>query len=213
MTNAGNQQQDQAPQQGFANIQQLVQSMLQSALAQQQNWAGMGAFGQQGYGQHGGQQGFGNQGWGGQQRQLSQQDVFSIVQQIAPALPQLIAQAQAQQQQPLGAYGYAGSQRLSAQDINEVVRQILPVLPQLLQSAQNNGSNSQQQGFGQQGFGQQGSGQQGYGQAAYSQNGQNAQQRQFSQQDISEIVRQVSEALPQVISAQQNGQQNSQQRC
>jgi hypothetical protein len=210
MTTTGYQQHNQAPQQGGANIQQLLQSILQAQA--QQSGFGMGAF-NQGQGNQGqGYQGYGSHWWGGnQQSQLSPQDIHGIVQQLAPALSQLIAQSQ--QQQSLGAFaggGYGGNQRLSPQDINEVVRQILPILPQLFQAAQNSGQNSQQQGSW-----QQGSQQQGFGQGAFDvqncQQGQHGQQRQFSQQDISEIVRQLVEAVPQSVS-QQSGQQNSQQR-
>ena len=97
----------------------------------------------------------------GRSTPVTQQEVSNALQQIAPILPQIIAQAQQQNhmQQPMAAFGggYGFNQRsLSQQDVNEVVRQILPIVPQLLQ---------QQQGYGQGGFGQQGLGWQ--GQSAY----------------------------------------------
>jgi hypothetical protein len=177
-----------------AALQQLAQALQQTQQTQQgglgQGLFGQGAFGQNPFG--------GNQNWGGQ-RQLTQQEVSNALQQIAPILPQIIAQAQQQNQgQPLAAFGgsgYGSAQRsLSQQDVNEVVRQILPILPQLLQ---------QQQGYGQGGFGQQGFGWQ--GQAAYGmtpqQNmgpfGQHHQhQRQLSPQDVNEIARQLAEVIP-----------------
>jgi hypothetical protein len=159
---------------------------------------GHAAYGQQ-YGQYGGQPGIGAFGynapqgwgqqqpqwaqWGGQQqRQLSQQDVNEVVRQLAPALPQILAQAQ----QPYGAIGHAAfgqaPRQLSQQDVNEVVRQLLPIVPQIVGMLQNQpqmqyaamlgGQGFGQQGFGQQGFGQQGLGQYGLGQYGQGQFGQ-----------------------------------------
>ena len=148
-----------------AALQQLAQALQQNQQTQQgglgQGLFGQGAFGQGAWGQgvFGQNTPFGaGQNWGGQ-RQLTQQEVSNALQQIAPILPQIIAQAQQQthMQQPMAAFGggYGFNQRsLSQQDVNEVVRQILPIVPQLLQ---------QQQGYGQGGFGQQGSGWQGQG--------------------------------------------------
>ena len=113
--------------------------------------------------------------WAAPQRQLTQQDVGAILQQIVPVLPQIIAQAQQNQQyqqyHPMAAYGggFGFNQRsLSPQDVSEVVRQILPMIPQVLQSVQQQGAQAgfgwptlgQAGGFGQQGLGWQ-------GQAAY----------------------------------------------
>jgi len=181
-----------------AALQQLAQALQQTQQTQQgglgQGQFGQGAFGQGVFGQN---TPFGTgQNWGGQ-RQVSQQEVSNVLQQIAPILPQIIAQAQQQNQmqQPLAAFGggYGVNQRsLSQQDVNEVVRQILPILPQLLQ---------QQQGQG--GFGQQGSGWQ--GQSAYGNSQQNTgpfgqqqhqHQRQLSPQDVNEIARQLAEVIP-----------------
>jgi hypothetical protein len=72
--------------------------------------------------------------WGqmwGQQRQLSPYEVNEVVRQLAPALPQIIAQVQ----QPYAGLGYAahGSspRTLTQQDVNDVVRQLLPLVPQI----------------------------------------------------------------------------------
>ena len=181
-----------------AALQQLAQALQQT---QQQGGLGQGQFGQGALGQgaFGQNTPFGaGQNWGSQ-RQLSQQEVSNALQQIAPILPQIIAQAQQQNQmqQPMAAFGggYGFNQRsLSQQDVNEVVRQILPIIPQLLQ---------QQQGYGQGGFGQQGSGWQ--GQSAYGNSQQNTgpfgqhqhqHQRQLSPQDVNEIARQLAEVIP-----------------
>jgi hypothetical protein len=174
---------------------------------------GHAAYGQQ-YGQYGGQPGIGAFGynapqgwgqqqpqwaqWGGQQqRQLSQQDVNEVVRQLAPALPQILAQAQ----QPYGAIGHAAfgqaPRQLSQQDVIG------------------------QQGFGQQGLGQYGLGQYGQGQfgqgnpaqsfgtpfglpqfqSAFggAQSGWGPQQRQLTQQDVADVTRQLIGVIPQVI--------------
>ena len=90
-----------------AILQQLAQALLQVGHSQPgagigQGWLGQAAYGPSGFGQamYGGGFGLGNAPyWGGgsQQRQLSPQDVSAILQQIAPVLPQIIAQAQQQQ--------------------------------------------------------------------------------------------------------------------
>jgi len=193
-----NPQQQTSPQVAAA-LQQLAQALQQNQQTQQGGFGqglGQGAYGQGVFGQN---TPFGTgQNWGGQ-RQWTQQEVSNVLQQIAPILPQIIAQAQqTQMQQPMAAFGggYGFNQRsLSQQDVNEVVRQILPILPQLLQH---------QQGYGQGGLGQQGSGWQ--GQAAYGltpqQNfgpfgqHQHSNQRQLSPQDVNEIARQLAEVLP-----------------
>jgi len=190
-----------------AALQQLAQA-LQQTQQTQQGGLGQGQFGQGAFGQgvFGHNTPFGTgQNWGGQ-RQVSQQEVGNVLQQIAPILPQIIAQAQQQNQmqQPLAAFGggYGVNQRsLSQQDVNEVVRQILPIIPQLLQ----------QQGYGQGGFGQQGQQGSGWqGQSAYGTSQQNngqqnnglfgqqqhQHQRQLSPQDVNEIARQLAEVIP-----------------
>ncbi len=199
----------QNPQQGIPNLQNLLQSLLQNAQGQQGSGFGPGPIGQGAYGAFGNPLGGGQfaagWGWGGPQRQLTQQDVSSILQQIAPVLPQIIAQAQQHQYQPMAAFGggFGATQRsLSPQDVSEVVRQILPVIPQLLQTMQQQG--------GQWGAAQTGQGWQ--GQAAYGlgqpQNlfQQYQQPRQLSQQDVNEVVRQLSEVIQQAYGGQQTGQ-------
>jgi hypothetical protein len=161
--------------------------------------------------------------WGGQQqRQLSQQDVSEVVRQLVPVLPQILAQAQPQAAIGYAAYGQAPRQ-LSQQDVNEVVRQILPIVPQIVgalqgqpqlqYAAMQGGQGSGQQGFGQQGFGQFGQGnpaqnlgaQFGFGgpqmQSAFGAPAAWGQQhhRQLTQQDVSDITRQLIGMIPQVI--------------
>src|SRR6266404_7402947 len=178
----------------------------------------------QGWGQQQPQWG---QQWGGQQRQLSPQDVNEVVRQLVPALPQILAQAQ-QSHGAIGyaAFGQAPRQ-LSQQDVNEVVRQLLPIVPQIVGMLQNQpqlqyAAMQGGQGFGQQGFGQQGFGQQGLGQFGQGNPLQNLgtqfgfggpqmqsafgapaawgqHQRQLTQQDVSDITRQLIGVIPQVV--------------
>jgi len=184
--------------------------------ANQGPWSGMGhgpgqaAFGQP-YGQFGGQQygqsnlGAGNFGaWGNQQRQLSPQDANEVVRQLIPLLPQVIAQAQ--QQQPMAAFGY-GQRMLTQQDVNEVVRQILPIVPQIVAQLQGQPHlNATQTGIG---YGQQGYGQQAWPQmhAAFGGYQQGHTNRYLTQQDVSEVVRQLVGVIPQVINNLQAGGQ------
>jgi hypothetical protein len=185
-----------------AALQQLAQALQQNQQTQQgglgQGFLGQGAWGQGAFGQNAP---FGaGQNWGGP-RQLTQQEVSNALQQIAPILPQIIAQAQQQNhmQQPMAAFGagFGFNQRsLSQQDVNEVVRQILPIVPQLLQQQQSYGQG--QQGLGQQGFGWQGQGAYGNPQQNTGPFGQHQHQnqRQLSPQDVNEIARQLAEVLP-----------------
>ena len=150
------------------------------------------------------------------------------------------AQQQQQQppQAAFGYGGGFGQRNLTQQDVNEVVRQILPIVPQVI--AQLQGQSPMQAVHGGHGYGQQqlgGIGQLGYGlagnqglqqpyasqqpwqqqqwpqmQAAmggYQQNfGQG--QRQLSQQDVTDVARQLVGILPQVIqSLQATGQQRT----
>ena len=171
-----------------------------------QGTIGQGAYGGFGNSLNGGQLNAG-WGWGGAPRQLSQQDVSAILQQIAPILPQIIAQAQQHQHpyQAMAAYGGGfGAQRtLSPQDVSEVVRQILPVIPQLMQSTQQPGAWGG-------GFGLPGQAWQGL--AAYGVGPQQnpfqplQQPRQLSQQDVNEIARQLSEVIQQSYGGLQPGQ-------
>lgn len=173
-----------------------------------------GGFGQPAFGQYGGQNtaGYGAPGWWGQtginqSRQLTPHDVNEVIRQLAPLLPQIVAQAQ----QPgfQAAYGFGQHRSLTQQDVNEIVRQILPMVPQLVGSLQGQGQGGN---FGQQGFGQQGFGQQGFGggpqfQAMHG-GAQNHMQRQLGQQDLQEVVRQLIAVLPQAIgNLQQQGLQ------
>ena len=194
---------------------------------------GQAASGHQ-YGQYGGQpstgafgyhagwgaqpQGWGQQQqpqWGGQQqRQLSQQDVSEVVRQLAPALPQILAQAQPHH----AAMGYAANgqapRTLSQQDVNEVVRQILPIVPQIVGMLQNQpqlqyAAMQGGQGLGQQGLGQFGQGNpvQNFGaqfgvpqfQSAFGAPAAGGQQRQLTQQDVADVTRQLIGVIPQVI--------------
>lgn len=191
---------------------------------------GYGAYGPAGWG---GQSG----GWG-QQRQLTHQDVSEVVRQLLPILPQILAQAQQPNAGiGYAAYG-SPQRTLSPQDVNEVVRQLLPILPQIaamLQSqphlqhaAVHGGGYGPQSGLGnfaagwggQQPFGQ------GWQQQPFAQLGPFAQpgwpqmqaafgtshlwgqQRQLSQHDVAEVVRQLIGVIPQAISGlQAYGQQ------
>src|ERR1700688_4273792 len=190
---------------------------------------GQAAYGQQ-YGQYGGQpsigafgynagwgaqpQGWGQQQqpqWGGQQqRQLSQQDVTEVVRQLAPALPQILAQAQS----PHAAMGYAAygqaPRQLSQQDVNEVVRQLLPIVPQIIGMLQGQPQlqyAAMQGGLGLVQFGQGNPGQSfgaPYGmpqfQSAFGAPGASGQQqRQLTQQDVADVTRQLMGVIPQVI--------------
>jgi hypothetical protein len=168
--------------------------------------------GQAAYGQQSGPFGTGQFGGAWGQRQLSPQDVGEVVRQMLPMLPQILAQSQS----PLAAYGYGINQQrqLSPQDINEVVRQLLPVLPQIIGAIQQGQTPmpvaAMYGGYGQsagwqnfnpyaqaqynQGFGQ-------FGSPVHAAFGgaQNWGQRQLSPQDVSEVVRQLISAIPQVV--------------
>ena len=149
--------------------------------------------------------------WGGQQqRQLSPQDVSEVVRQLVPALPQILAQAQ----QPHAAFGYAAfgqsPRQLSQQDVNEVVRQILPIVPQIVgmlqgqpqlqYAAMQGGPGSGQFGQGNpaQNFGAQFGGPQ-FQSAFGAPTASGQHQRQLTQQDVTDITRQLIGVIPQVI--------------
>ncbi len=131
---------------------------------------GQQGFGQQAYGQHGigafgqnsgwgaqpqwGMQSPWGQFWGQQPRQLSPQDVNEVVRQLAPALPQIIAQTQ----QPYAGLAHAGygqaPRTLTQHDVSDVVRQLLPLVPQIVGALQANPLQQQfamHAGFGGQG--------------------------------------------------------------
>jgi hypothetical protein len=202
-----------------------------------QQYGQSGYLGQPSVGGFGQSAGWGGQpAWWGQQRQLTQQDVSEVVRQLLPVLPHVFAQAQ-QPQAAIGYAAYGQPQRmLTQQDVNEVVRQILPILPQIaatlqgqphLQHAAIHGGHAipgfaniatqnpfaqswlqQQQPFGQpwaQPLGQYGWPQM---QAAFGGQPWGHQQRQLSQQDLTEVVRQLVSVIPQVIgNLQAYGQQ------
>jgi hypothetical protein len=203
---------------------------------------GQAAYGQQ-WGQFGnqpfGQQSFGgfNVGapWNIQSRQLSQHEVGDVVRQLVPLLPQLIAQAQTQ---PQAAYGYGGfgsnlglnlgfnpwgqqGRQLTQQDVHEVVRQILPLMPQIAGALQGQapyfGQGNQYGQYGLGGIGQAFAGQQNpFGGQAFGQPYMAAfgsGQRPLSQQDASEIARQLVAVIPHVITSLQSNQQFGQQRA
>ena len=151
--------------------------------------------------------------WGGQQqRQLSQQDVSEVVRQLVPVLPQILAQTQ----QPHAAIGYAAygqaPRQLSQQDVNEVVRQLLPIVPQIVGTLQGQPQLQYAAMQGGPGLGQFGQGnpaqnpgaQFGFGgpqwQSAFGAPATWGQhQRQLTQQDVSDITRQLIGVIPEVI--------------
>jgi hypothetical protein len=151
--------------------------------------------------------------WGGQQqRQLSQQDVSEVVRQLVPVLPQILAQTQ----QPHAAIGYAAygqaPRQLSQQDVNEVVRQLLPIVPQIVGTLQGQPQLQYAAMQGGPGLGQFGLGnpaqnpgaQFGFGgpqwQSAFGAPATWGQhQRQLTQQDVSDITRELIGVIPQVI--------------
>jgi hypothetical protein len=203
---------------GQINPQALVQQPFgQQGYATQGQISGLGqgALGQP-YGQFGGQQsgqhfgalgpmgGVGMQSpWALQQRQLSPHDANEVIRQLVPLLPHIIAQAQ--QWHPQAAFGY-GQRTLTQHDVNEVVRQILPFVPQIVAQLQGQSpvhAVHHQHPVGQQAWPQV--------QAAFGaiQPGLGQLHRQLTQQDVSEVVRQLAGIIPQVI---QQLQATSQQR-
>lgn len=176
---------------------------------------------------------WGQAGWG--QRHLSQQDVGEVVRQLVPLLPVVLAQAQ---QQPMAAFGYGGYNQgprmLTPQDVNEVVRQILPIVPQVVGLLQGGGQWPHQSGYaahgGYGGLGHMGqtfygqpfqpqfaSAQFPFGQAGMPPfqaafgggQGGGQPQRHLTQQDIGEVVRQLTAAIPQVINNLQSFNQRA----
>jgi hypothetical protein len=186
----GGQQQRQLSQQDVSEVVRQLVPVLPQILAQAQ--APHAAIGYAAYGQ--------------MPRQLSQQDVNEVVRQILPIVPQIVGALQGQPQlqhaamqggQGFGQQGF-GQQGLGQQGLG-------------------------QQGLGQQGLGQQGLGQQGLGQFGQGIPAQNLgaqfgfggpqmqsafgapaawgqqHQRQLTQQDVSDITRQLIGVIPQVI--------------
>jgi len=235
--NLQNQHTMQNPQQWAHLNPQLAQSYFAQPIGGL-GQAAFGQYGQYG-GQQWGTPNAWGQAWGQQHRALTQQDVGEVVRQLVPLLPQVLAQAQQPPVAiNYGAYGQ-GARLLSPQDVNEVVRQILPILPQVVGALQGQaplqaaamyggygglGPQGQfgqtawgqtQNPFGQSYFQQQPFGQFGLPpfQAAFGTHvgwGQNFGQRQLTQQDIGEVVRQLAAILPQVIG---NPQAFNQQRA
>jgi hypothetical protein len=185
------QQRHLTPQDANEVVRQLVPLLPQIiAQAQQQPQA---AFGYGGFGQ----------------RMLTQQDVNEVVRQILPIVPQIVAQLQGQSQMPGLHAGYGSYQAGYG----------LAPLGQLAATGQFSQQPWAQQLYHQQPFGQQQlHHQQPFGlhaypqiQAAYGglQPGFGQMQRQLTQQDVSEVVRQLVGVIPQVI---QNMQATSHQR-
>jgi hypothetical protein len=190
----GGQQQRQLSQQDVSEVVRQLVPVLPQILAQAQQ--PHGAIGYAAYGQA--------------PRMLSQQDVNEVVRQILPIVPQIVGTLQSQPQLQYAAM--QGGQGLGQQGLGQ-------------QGLGQQGFG--QQGFGQQGFGQQGLGQQGFGPQGLGQFGQGnpaqnlgaqfgfggpqlqsafgapaawgQHQRQLTQQDVTDITRQLIGVIPQVI--------------
>ena len=157
-------------------------------------------------------QAIGYAAYGMQQRQLTPQDVSEVVRQLLPLVPQIVGALQGQPQvQHAAMYGGYGA----GQPGQIGSGQGYP--PQHFGSPLGIAQNFQQQPFQQQPFQQQPFGQLGWpnAQAAFgAQGGLGApwgqpQQRQLSQQDVTEVARQLVGVIPQVIG---NLQAHNQQR-
>jgi hypothetical protein len=169
-------------------VRQLV-PLLPQILAQAQLQQPQAAFG---YGGTGGFSGYGQQ----PQRLLTQQDVQEVVRQILPILPQIVSTLQGQN--PLLTAAMYGANQGGAN-------------PQIgWQNPFGQFANPfQQQPFQQNPFQQQWAGQQGWPQTMAAYGGMpQLNQRQLSQHDLNEVVRQLAGIVPQVISGlQAYGQQ------
>jgi hypothetical protein len=187
------QQRHLTPQDASEVVRQLVPLLPQIiAQAQQQPQA---AFGYGGFGQ----------------RMLTQQDVNEVVRQILPIVPQIVAQLQGQSQVPAmhAGYGFAPLGQLAAtgqihqQPWGQQQLYHQHPLAQQLTYQQPFGQQLYHQPYGQQAWPQV--------QAAFGgvQPGLGQMQRQLTQQDVSEVVRQLVGVIPQVI---QNMQATSYQR-
>jgi hypothetical protein len=140
-------------------------------------------------------QSLGYAAYGMQQRQLTPQDVNEIVRQLLPIVPQIIGALQAQPQlQHAAMYGGYGAGPFGHAGF--------ATLPIGLQQQPFQQQPFQQQPLQQQLFGQPGWP---YAQAAFGAQGAWAspwgqpQQRQLSQQDVTEVARQLVGIIPQVI--------------
>jgi hypothetical protein len=159
-------------------------------------------------------QAIGYAAYGMPQRQLSPQDVNEIVRQLLPVVPQIVSALQGQPQlQHAAMYGGYGAGQFGQAGLPS------HYTAQHLGSAFPYGQNFQQQAFQQQPS-QQLFGQPGwpYAQAAFGAQGAFGtpwgqqswgQQRQLSQQDVTEVARQLVGIIPQVIG---NLQAHNQQR-
>lgn len=137
-------------------------------------------------------------GYGSGQRNLTQQDVNEVVRQILPIVPQIVAQLQGQppthaiygQGQHAGPFGYGQGQNAGPFSYGWGANQSYQQNPGFQQPWQQQWPQMQA-AFG------------GY------QHGIGGGQRQLSQQDVTEVARQLASILPQVI---QNLQATGQQR-
>jgi hypothetical protein len=152
-------------------VRQLLPALPQILAMTQQPYGGQ---------QHGGQQhgGFGYNPYGQAQRMLSQQDVNEVVRQILPIVPQIVGMLQGQ--------------------------------PQMQYAALQGGQLPFQQSPFQHGQGQYGQGQYGQGQSpfqygapqfqsAFGAPNLGGQQQRLTQQDITDVTRQLVALIPQVI--------------
>jgi hypothetical protein len=180
------------PQDTHEVVRQLV-PLLPHIIAQAQQQQPQAAFGYGGFGQ----------------RMLTQQDVNEVVRQILPIVPQIVAQLQGQSPMHAVHAGYGFGQLGPLAATGQIYQQ--PWAQQLYQHPL-----AQQQLYHQQPFGlhqQHPYGQQVWPQvqAAFggTQPGLGLMQRQLTQQDVSEVVRQLVGVIPQVI---QNMQATGYQR-
>jgi hypothetical protein len=185
--NPWGQPQRQLSQQDVGEVVRQLVPLLPQILSQAQTMPTMGyGYGQQGY------------GYGQQQRLLTQQDVNEVVRQILPIVPQIAAALQSNV--PIAAAAmYGGAQQgwghnPFAQNPQAIFAGQNP-LAQLLQQQPN-----WQQGWPQQSFPA--------FQSAFGQQGWN-QQRNLTQNDVNEVVRQLVSIIPQAIA---NLQSLNQQR-
>jgi hypothetical protein len=162
-------------------------------------------------------QAIGYAAYGTPQRQLSPQDVNEIVRQLLPVVPQIVSALQGQPQlQHAAMYGGHGAGQFGQGGLPS------HHTAQHLGSASPFGQSFQQQPFQQQPWQQFGQSGWPYAQAAFgaqgsfgAPGGQQAsgqswgQQRQLSQQDVTEVARQLVGIIPQVIG---NLQASNQQR-
>ena len=207
----GQWQQRQLSHQDVGEVVRQILPILPQVIAQAQHQP-QAAFGQSGFGGGYGQN-FGAQ-WQ-QQRPLSQQDVNEVVRQILPVIPQIVGLLQQGQQGGYANAAYGGGQAWNNQGWNNQGQHGQGGFGYVNQHP------SQLSLFGQSPFGQNQFGQNqqnangAYGQAAFGGNQGAGQHRQLNQAEVGEIVRQLTNALPQVIANLQaiNQQQSNLQRA